>query len=147
MWNTIKSMGMGTRIILLTMAVLLPVVVVNYVIFVHGYQQSAEKAMVEKAAAFTAVADEAKNHIGTLNKSNVFDTEELIGELKKTIAAGKPYTDARIFGTIPVVAGWTAAREAANASRPTWSRWTSRCPRWTGSPPCSASCAITPRRS
>ena len=117
MWNAIKSMGLGTRIVLLTMAVLLPVVTVNYVIFVRGYEQSAEKAMIEKAAAFTAVADEAKNHIGALNRNNAFDMNELINDLKKNVAAGKPYSETRVFGTIPVVAGWTAAREAASRER------------------------------
>jgi methyl-accepting chemotaxis protein len=69
--------------------------------------------MVEKAAAFTAVADESKNHAGDLNARGSFDTTTLLEDLTQTLAAGKSYTDAKIFGTIPVVAGWTAAQEAA----------------------------------
>ncbi len=113
MFNKIKSLGLGTRIIAVTLTILLTVVAVNYVIFVRGYEHSAHEAMVERAAAFTAVADEAKNHVGKLNNDGVFDTENLLDELQQALAAGKPASDAKIFGTIPVVAGWTAAQEAA----------------------------------
>jgi methyl-accepting chemotaxis protein len=113
MFQALKSLGLGTRLITVTLVVLVSVVAVNYVIFVAKYRESAEEAMAQKAAAFTAVADEAKNHTANLNKLGAFDTTALLDDLKQTQEAGKPYTDAKIFGTIPVVAGWTAAQEAA----------------------------------
>ncbi len=113
MIQAIKSLGLATRLITVILFVLLGVVAVNYVIFVGGYRDSATDAMVERAAAFTAVADEAKNHSAGLNKLDAFDTNALLADLKQTQEAGKPYTEAKIFGTIPVVAGWTAAKEAA----------------------------------
>ncbi len=57
----LKSLGLATRIIALTLLVLLIVILVNNYVFVRGYRESAERAMLEKAAAFTAVADAAKN--------------------------------------------------------------------------------------
>lgn len=113
MLQKIKSLGLGTRIIAITLTILVVVVFVNYVIFVNGYQDSAHQALVERAAAFTAVADEAKNHVGKLNNDKVFATEELLADLQSAIKSGKSPSETRIFGTIPVVAGWTSAQEAA----------------------------------
>ena len=113
MFQKIKSLGLGTRIIAVTLVILVVVVFVNYVVFVGGFQDSAHNAMVEKAASFTAVADEAKNHVGKLNQAKTFDTEALLVDLQETLDAGKGPADSKIFGTIPVVAGWTAAQEAA----------------------------------
>ena len=109
MLKKLKSLGLGVRIISITLLILVVVVSVNYIIFVAKYRESAVQAMTEKAAAFTAVADEAKNHTDNLNSLGAFDTTALLEDLKQTQQAGKPYTEAKIFGTIPVVAGWTNA--------------------------------------
>jgi methyl-accepting chemotaxis protein len=114
MLSRFKSLGLGARIISITLVILVAVVAVNYIVFVSKYKASATEAMVEKAAAFTAVADEAKNHVADLNNLETFDTEGLLAQLKKDLDAGKPYSESKIFGTIPVVAGWTAAQEAAD---------------------------------
>ena len=113
MIKALKSIGLGTRIIVLTVIVLIAVVAVNYVVFVTSFRRSAEQAMVQKAAAFTAVADQTKNHVAKLTNAGDFDTAALLEDLKQTQQQGKPYTQAKIFGTIPVVAGWTAALHAA----------------------------------
>jgi len=111
--KNLRSLSLGVRIVGLVSVVLLLVVVVNNVVFVRGYRERAEQAMIEKAAAFTAVADEAKDHVAALQKIGAFDSASLLTDLAKDQAAGKPYNESRIFGTIPVVAGWTAAQEAA----------------------------------
>ena len=108
-----RSLGLATRIIGLTIVVLITVVAVNYAVFVGRYRASAEGAMVEKAAAFTAVADETKNHVSKLNEQKAIDHEALLAALAEDQAAGRPYTQSKIFQTIPVVAGWIAAEEAA----------------------------------
>ena len=113
MWKKICSISIGIRITVLTMFVLAAVLVVNNTVFVKGYGGSAQAAMVDKAKAFVALADETKAHVSKLHKDGVFNNEELIADLKKDQAAGKNYKDSRIFGTIPVVAGWLAAGEAA----------------------------------
>ena len=113
MLTRFRSLGLATRIIGLTIVVLITVVAVNYAVFVGQYRQSAETAMVEKAAAFTAVADETKNHVSKLNEQKSVDHERLLAQLREDQAAGRPYTASKIFQTIPVVAGWHAAEEAA----------------------------------
>ncbi len=113
MFSRIKSLGLATRIIVLALAVLVTVVVVNYVVFVRGHRAAAEQAMVQKAAAFTAVADEAKNHTASLQAAGSFDSKALLTEIGQLRDSGRSYTESRLFQTIPVVAGWTAAEDAA----------------------------------
>ncbi len=72
-----------------------------------------EQAMVEKASAFTAVADESKNHMSRLHKAGAINKEELLEEAQDIIAQNGNYQDTRFFQTIPIVAGWTAAGKAA----------------------------------
>ena len=114
-----KSLSLGVRIIGLTLTIITLIVVVNNVVFIGKHRDAANQAMVEKAAGFTAVADEAKNHVGDLQADGVFSNEELLAELaaeqKAAAAKGEKYDykKARIFKTIPVVAGWYAAQEAA----------------------------------
>ncbi len=113
MWNKICSLGLGLRIAAVTLLVLATVLTVNNVVFVRGFTASAENAMVNRAQTFTALADETKAHVATLHKIGAFNQEQLLTELKSDLAAGKPYTESKIFKTIPVVAGWLAAGEAA----------------------------------
>ena len=112
-----NKLNLATRIVAVTLVVVTLVVAVNYLIFVRGYRTSAQEAMVEKAKAFSAVADEAKNHVSLLHRTGVFDTKALSEELKADLAAGKAVKDTRFFKTIPVVAGWTAAQEAAQREK------------------------------
>ncbi|MCC7145125.1 MAG: methyl-accepting chemotaxis protein [Phycisphaeraceae bacterium] len=109
----LRTMGLGTRIILLTLAILTVVVVVNATVFVTGHRESAVDAMVQKAAAFTAVADETKNHVSNLQGKGAFDLQGLLADLEQVRKAGRSYTEAKIFETIPVVSGWTAALAAS----------------------------------
>ena len=108
-----NGMGLATRIVVMAVVVIVAVVAVNYVVFVRGYRTSAREALVEKAKAFTAVADEAKNHASLLHRTGAIDTKALSAELTTDLAAGKRASESRLFATIPIVAGWTAAREAA----------------------------------
>ncbi len=113
MWNKLNSLGIGIRVTALALFVIALVLTVSTVVFVRGYQGSAEQSMVDKAAAFTALADETKNHTSRMHKAGAFDNEQLLAELKKDREAGRNYKESKIFATIPVVAGWTAAGEAA----------------------------------
>lgn len=113
MLKMLNSLGLGVRILGMTMLILLVVVVVNNYVFVSDFNERSIESLVEKADAFTAVADEAKNHAADLNGKGAFNTEALLADLARDRAAGRHYTESKIFGTIPVVAGWTAAQEAA----------------------------------
>ena len=58
--NSKISFGLASKIISVTLVILVAVVSVNYAIFLKGYQKDAQFAMMARASAFTAVADEAK---------------------------------------------------------------------------------------
>ena len=113
MFAWIKNRSLSGRIVALTVLLVVVAVAVNYVVFAVGYRRSAEDAMVEKAAAFTAVADEAKNHASELFLAKSIATDELMKELQETVTKGGEYTDTRFFQTIPVVVGWHTAEAAA----------------------------------
>jgi methyl-accepting chemotaxis protein len=108
-----KSLSVSFRIIATTVGILVAVVAINYVIFATGYREDAENAMVQKAAAFTAVADEAKNHASKLIQNGSVDVDTLFAELSEHMEKGGDYTQTRAFETIPVVVGWTTAEKAA----------------------------------
>ncbi|MCC6676822.1 MAG: methyl-accepting chemotaxis protein [Phycisphaerales bacterium] len=109
----LRSLGLSTKILAVVAVLVVAVVAANYGIFMPGYAHAAKEAMMAKAAAFTAVADEAKNHAGHLQNEGAFDVEKLVTEAQAALARGDSYTKTRFFGTIPVVAGWTAAQKAA----------------------------------
>ena len=113
MFSWIKNRSLSGRIVALTVVLVIAAVAVNYVVFVRGYRKSAEEAMVEKAAAFTAVADEAKNHASGLFLSKSIATDELMKELQESVSKGGDYSESRFFKTIPVVVGWQTAELAA----------------------------------
>ncbi len=108
-----NRLNLSTRIVSVTVAILTVVLIVNYLVFIRGYKSRAQDAMVEKAKAFSAVADEAKNHASLLHRVGAFNQQALSDELTADLAAGKRADATRFFKTIPVVAGWTAAQEAA----------------------------------
>ncbi|MFM7134330.1 MAG: methyl-accepting chemotaxis protein [Planctomycetota bacterium] len=113
MFAWIKNRSLSGRIVALSVLLVLVAVALNYVVFVLRFRDSAEQAMVEKAAAFTAVADEAKNHASGLYLSKSIATNELFTELQEDLAKGRDYSESRFFKTIPVVVGWQTADEAA----------------------------------
>ncbi|MFW5653582.1 MAG: c-type heme family protein, partial [Planctomycetota bacterium] len=113
MFAFLSSVSLSKKIITLVACCTTLVAVTVLLLAIADYRKSAEAALVEQALAFTAVADSTKNHVSHLVSQGTFDNEELVAELKKDLDSGKRYEDSRIFGTIPVVAGWTAAAEAA----------------------------------
>ncbi len=113
MRNVLKSMGLSAKIIATVVAVVAVVAVTNLMLLLSNYERDMREALVHEAIAFTAVADAAKNHASRLHASGAFDKEGMLEDLAQTLGAKRPYSEAKIFGTIPVVAGWTAARDAA----------------------------------
>ena len=113
MSKVFNKLGLGARITIVAVFAILGVVGVNYFVFSSGFRDSAQEQMIERAASFTALADETKNHVGKLAAANAFDREALVAELKQITDNGGHYRDSTIFNTLPIVAGWTAAGEAA----------------------------------
>ncbi|RMH27158.1 MAG: methyl-accepting chemotaxis protein, partial [Planctomycetota bacterium] len=115
MLTYLKNLKLSTKLIATVILVIVAVVAVNYVVFMRGYSEDAKQALIVEAKVFTALADETKNHVSRLQAEGAFDRETLLNELLEAKAADPnyDYTKSRFFGTIPVVAGWTAAGEAA----------------------------------
>ncbi len=110
LWN---ALGLSTKILCTVIVIVIAVVAVNYVVFLRGYREDTLDAFKNQAAAFTAVADEAKVHASKLLSTGAVDAKTLVAEAQADMATGKSYRDTRFFQAIPVVVGWTTAREAA----------------------------------
>ncbi|MFN9993879.1 MAG: methyl-accepting chemotaxis protein [Phycisphaerales bacterium] len=108
-----KSLSLSTKIIGATIISMIAVVAVNYVVFLSGYKRDMEDALVKKAAAFTAVADQTKTHVSMMQSNGSFDTKTLLDEAVTQMKNGANYDQTRFYNTIPVVAGWNAAGDAA----------------------------------
>ena len=109
-WN---SLALSTRVLLGFGTLVAVVVAVNYVVFTGRYRDDVQAELMERAAAFSAVADEAKTHVGKLHGVGAFNTDELLADALAHVEAGGSYRDTDFFNVIPVVAGWTAAEKAA----------------------------------
>jgi len=114
MKGLLRSMGISTKLIVVAIVVVVGVVAANYAVFMSGYRNSAQNALVDEAKYFTALADETKNHVAEMNKRGAIDTS-LIEDLsaKRAEDPNYDYTQHPAFDTIPVVAGWKAADAAA----------------------------------
>jgi len=110
-WN---DLGLGFRIVATCAVVIVGVVAMNYYVFTGRYQEDARAGLMERAAAFSAVADEAKTHVGKLHRVDAFDSDRLLKEALAHVEQGGSYRDTDFFNVIPVVAGWTAAQKAAD---------------------------------
>lgn len=108
-----KSLGLTSKIVLMVVALMLLVAVAINLVFISKYRDSITTAMVEKAASFTAVADQTKNHVSRLNTMSLFDDKAITQELQKVREEKSDYRTSRAFNAIPVVSGWTAAGKAA----------------------------------
>jgi methyl-accepting chemotaxis protein len=109
----VSRLNIGVKLIVVVLTLMVATVGANYAFFMSHYRKDAQEALSEKAAAFTAVADQAKAHTSRLHADKDFDLKPLLDELTTTVKSGGDYRTTRMFKTIPVVAGWTAAAEAA----------------------------------
>ncbi len=107
------NFNISTKLIVIVLGLMLALVGVNYVFIMSEFRDVAFHELEHRASAFTAVADEAKNHTSQLHADGTFNTGVMIEELKAHVAKGGDFHDTRMFNTIPVVAGWKAAEAAA----------------------------------
>ncbi len=113
MWQKIKSLSLGIRIASLAMIVLAAVLLVTSANFIKMYKHDILATKVEEASVFTALADQTKDYVSALHKSDTFREEDMLEDLTKTMEAGGDYKKSRLYSTLPIVAAWTAAGEAA----------------------------------
>ena len=109
----VKSMGVTTKIVMTVIVLMILVASVINVVFIRKYRQNITQAMAERAASFTAVADETKNHVAKMSSLNLFDTKTITDEMVRVRESKGDYKTTNAFQSIPVVAGWLAAEKAA----------------------------------
>lgn len=105
--------GLCGKIVTAALGVLFLVIAVNYAVFIRGYRNDAQQAMVERAAAFTAVADEAKDEASSKIMDGQINTDMLLAEAREQMSQGAHYSKTRFFHAIPVIVGWNVAARAA----------------------------------
>ncbi len=111
------KLGLSTKIIGISVLILLVVVTVNYVIFLKGYRNEAMNAMMMRASAFTAVADETKNGASKKFVGGEINVDKLLEEAQAHLDQGGHYSETRFFESIPVIAGWHAGAKAAEKEK------------------------------
>ncbi len=109
----LQRMRVSTKLTLVVVTILIAVVAVVYTMFLYKFRVSMEHALVEKASAFTALAESAEDHTASLIRTGAIDIDTLLSEASEAIAGGRSYHETRCYQAIPVVAGWTAAENAA----------------------------------
>ncbi len=107
------ALGLSTKIMAASLSILILVVAVNYLVFLRGYRTDAQSAMMARASAFTAVADEAKNDASEKFLNHEVDIDKLLGEAFEQIDGGAHYSDTRYYASIPVIVGWHTGLMAA----------------------------------
>jgi len=109
----LKSMKLSTRVLLMTLALMVTVLVPSIWRMLNDVRHDGEQALVARAAVFTASVDANKDQAGTVFESGALDLAALEAEVRETLAKGGDYKETRLFNTIPVMFGWRAAEQAA----------------------------------
>ena len=107
MLQRLNSLSITTKILCATIMVLLIALAINGAVFTRGYRKDAVQAMTEKAAAFTAVADEAKSSASRQMLDGSIAKDALIAEAQAAVKGGRSYRDTKFFNAVPVVVGWS----------------------------------------
>ncbi len=108
-----RNMGLSTKIIVCVVALVVAVAGINLFQSIAEFRKSQIAGLETRANAMTALSYSTLNHVLELNKQKVFDMPALLKEVEEVRAAGRPYSEAKIFGTISVVAAWQATAAAA----------------------------------
>lgn len=107
------SLGLSGKILSASLGVMFIVIAVNYGVFLKGYRSDAQASMIERASAFTAVADAAKNDASAKLVDGQTNDEMLLAEAQAQMENGTHYSKTRYFHSIPVIVGWNVAAKAA----------------------------------
>ncbi|MCC6229977.1 MAG: methyl-accepting chemotaxis protein [Phycisphaerales bacterium] len=113
MLSFFSKMRLATKIVGMVVLAIVIVAVVNLSIFISRYEDDMHAELQKQAESFIAVADAAKDHAAKVQASGALNMEEMLAEVKEARERGRPYSETKIFATIPVVAGWSAAEAAA----------------------------------
>jgi len=109
----LSQLRLSTKVNLMMFGILATAITANYGVILPTYRGDVEGAMIDEAAAFTLMAEEAKDYASEMQTKGLFRTEELLVELHTQVEAGKDFRETRFFQTIPVISGWKIAESAA----------------------------------
>ena len=109
----LNNISLTAKVITMMLLVITVVVSVSYISFVIEFRGDMMTAMTDQAAAFTAVADEAKANASRQITDGSIDKKTLSTELAEAMANGDGYKGTRFYNAIPIVVGWTTAQKAA----------------------------------
>lgn len=113
MFDFVRTMRLSTKVVALMTFILVATIAFNYALIIPKHRESAEQAMVSKAASFTALAEETKDYAADLTESGSIATDKLKAELEEGMAAGRDFRSSKFFKAIPVIVGWHTAKVAA----------------------------------
>jgi flagellar basal body-associated protein FliL len=71
----VSRLNIGVKLIVVVLTLMVATVGANYAFFMSHYRKDAQEALSQKAAAFTAVADQAKAHTSRLHADKDFDPQ------------------------------------------------------------------------
>lgn len=108
-----KSMGLGTKITLLSVGVVAAVVAANYWAFLAEYRKDMMAAYTSRAGSFATLAEESQHHTSNLHASKVFSTQALIDEAQQAMQNGQPFSKTKYYHTHPIIAGYEVGHAAA----------------------------------
>lgn len=111
--HAFNRLSLSTRLLSVFVVTLLVVLALNYLVIARQYESAAIESMVQKAAAFTAAADEAQKHLSNLHTKHAFNQELARQELEEKFKNKQGFTDTLAFLTTPIVHGIHVAADAA----------------------------------
>lgn len=89
------------------------VVIVNSILLWSVCKGNILRDHEDRLGLLAAVADQAKTDASAKLLSGQVNQEALLAEATEEIARGKKYSETRFFRSIPVIVGWSVAKEAA----------------------------------
>ena len=107
------KLSLSARLLIVFVTVLVLLLAGNYTLVALQYRSAAEDNMVERAAVFTALAEESRNSASELHQQGLFNKEAMLAQFKQAKAEGRSYADTPAFNAIPVIHSVKAAEAAA----------------------------------
>lgn len=106
-------MTLSTRVLLLTTGLVAVVALPSTWKGLADFRDYEEQQLVERAAAFSAVADEAQKHAETVLQSGAMNFEQLAQDARAVLAKGGDYTSTGLYAALPITYGFAAGQQAA----------------------------------
>ncbi|NPA15096.1 MAG: methyl-accepting chemotaxis protein [Deferribacteres bacterium] len=108
-----RRLSIGTKIILIVILGFLLSYLINVYVTKREFVRFAIEKLVERARGVAIVAENTMKYVDELHREGVFNDRVLEEEFKKSVEAGVPITQTKLYKAIPVVAGWQVAMRRA----------------------------------